>query len=254
MIAADTWHLLVRHLRYSFRMPTWVVINLIEPLIWLVLYGQLFRSLVLLPGFPTSSYLQFFSPGVVVMTALFGSAWSGMGILTDIHFGVLEKYLVTPVSRTAIIAARVLHAAVTVAIQALVILLVAVILGARVSSGVGGALLIAGIAALLGITFSAMSNGAAIILRREEPLVALLNFVLMPLLFLSTAMMPSRLMPVWVADLAHFNPVNWAVGATRILVVAGWQWGPLGRDIGLMVVFAAVLVAFAAATLHLRRD
>src|SRR5262245_37542933 len=114
----DTLHLVGRHIRTTLRLPIWIAVTLIQPVIWLTLYGQLFRRVVDLPGFEGASYIQFLTPGVVLMTALFGSAWSGMGLIMDLSGGVLNRMLATPVHRGALIAARVLHAAITVSVQA----------------------------------------------------------------------------------------------------------------------------------------
>src|SRR3954470_5759124 len=119
---SDTLHLLVRHLRTTIRIPIWIAVTLIQPVIWLTIYGQLFRRVVEIPGFGAGSYIQFLTPGVVIMTALFGSAWSGMGIIEDLTDGVMDRMLATPVNRAALISARVLHAALTVAVQSVIIL------------------------------------------------------------------------------------------------------------------------------------
>lgn len=250
----DTWQIYKRHLRMTRRQPIWVIMSLIQPLIWLLLYSQLFQNMVLLPGFPTRSYLQFFAPGVVVMTALFGSAWSGMGILRDLDFGVIEKMLVTPVSRTAIMLGRVLHAATTASAQALIVLFVARLLGATIAGGFTAVIVVALAAGLLGAAFSSMANGMGVILKREEPLIALLNFVLLPLMFLSAAMMPTPFMPGWMAAVARFNPVNWCVDAVRTAVVEGARWGEVAADLAWMAAFAAVLLVFATSAFRARAE
>src|SRR5947208_16225362 len=107
----DTWHLFVRLMRATMRMPVFVVISIVQPILWVLLFGQLFRSVTTIQGFGASSYVQFLAPGISIMTALFGAAYSGMGLLGDIDRGVLDRLLATPVSRGALIAARVLSSA-----------------------------------------------------------------------------------------------------------------------------------------------
>lgn len=82
---SDTYHLTVRHIRTSLRIPIWIIVMLVQPIIWLTLYGQLFRRVVEIPGFESASYIQFLTPGVVIMTAFFGAAWSGMGLVEDLQ-------------------------------------------------------------------------------------------------------------------------------------------------------------------------
>jgi ABC-2 type transport system permease protein len=239
--AADTLHLLARHLRTTMRLPIWIAVTLIQPVIWLTIYGQLFRRVVELPGFEASSYIQFLTPGIVIMTALFGSAWSGMGIIEDLNDGVMDRMLATPVNRAALISSRVLHAAITVAVQSVLILAMGLLLGARCAGGAVGLIAILLMASLLGAGFSALSNGLALITRREETLIAVINFFGLPLTFLSTAFMAAELMPGWIRALSRANPVNWAVNASRDAML-GRDWGQVWLHCGFLAVFVAASV------------
>jgi ABC-2 type transport system permease protein len=241
---ADSLHLLVRHLRTTIRIPIWIAVTLIQPIIWLTIYGQLFRKVVEIPGFESSSYIQFLTPGIVIMTAMFGSAWSGMGIIEDLNDGVMDRMLATPVSRAALIAARVLHAGITVAVQSILILAMGFVLGARSPGGVLGVIAILLMASLLGAGFSALSNGLALITRREETLIAVINFIGLPLTFLSTAFMAAGLMPGWIRTLAKANPVNWAVNASRDAML-GRDWPTVWLYTGLLAIFVAVSIALS---------
>ena len=91
----DTQHLLIRHIRATLRLPIWIAVTLVQPVIWITLFGQLFRRVVEIPGFDSGSYIEFLTPGVVIMTAMFGSAWSGMGLIEDLHHGVIDRMLST---------------------------------------------------------------------------------------------------------------------------------------------------------------
>jgi len=120
--AADLWHLFARLVRASVRMPVFLILSIVQPIIWVLLFGQLFGSVASLPGFGAHSYVQFLAPGIAVMTALFGGAYSGMGMLADIDRGVLDRLLATPVARGALLAARILHSAAQVSLQSAIIL------------------------------------------------------------------------------------------------------------------------------------
>lgn len=212
---ADTYHLFVRHVQTTLRMPVFVFITLFQPFLWLLLFSQLFEKITAVPGFGGDSYLQFLTPGIVVMTALFGSAWSGMGILADLDEGNMDRMLTTPVSRLAIICARVLHACLNVVVQSGIILVLALLLGASIPGGFFGAALILLAAALLGAAFGAVSNGLALLTRKQETLISVINFFTLPLFFLSATLISQELMPDWMGTLAGFNPVNWAVVLAR---------------------------------------
>ncbi|TPW16781.1 MAG: antibiotic transport system permease protein [Halothiobacillaceae bacterium] len=241
---ADTLHLFNKYLKISLRTPLWSLFNLIQPLIWLVIFGQLFRNMAQLPGFPAGSYMDFFVPGVLIMTVLFGSSWSGVSLLREITAGTVDKMLVAPISRISIVLSRILHSAVQVMIQALIILVVAAAIGTSVSSSpfsiVAGLIVIF----LLGVGFAALSNGFAIMIQREEPLVVIGNLMTLPLMFFSTAMVPASFMPDWISKLAAVNPINYAVEAVRTTMIGGPFDGSIYFQ-GLLVV-----TLFAAATLY----
>lgn len=219
----DTWYLLWRHIVTTVRIPIWLFVTIVQPIIWLTLYGQLFRRVVEIPGFDAGSYIQFLTPGVLIMSALFGAAWSGMGIITDLNFGIMDRFLATPIRPSAIVTAAVLHAVLTGLVQAVIILLVSLVLGARVPGGLGGVLVILLMASLLAGGLAFISNGIALVTRREETLISVANFFGTPLLFLSTAFMAADLMPGWIRAIARFNPVNWAIDASRA-AMAGTNW------------------------------
>jgi len=211
----DTWYLFLRLVRGTLRMPVFVIISIVQPILWVLLFGQLFRAVTTIQGFGASSYVQFLAPGIAIMTALFGAAYSGMGLLGDIDRGVLDRFLATPVARGSLIAARILHAATQVVLQALIILGVATLLGARPRGGLAGVAVVLLAASLLGAAFAAFSNALALLARRQELVIAVMNFIVLPMTFLSSMIMSRNLMPGWISAASRFNPVNWAVTAAR---------------------------------------
>src|SRR6185295_4937580 len=185
----DTWFLFLRLVRATLRMPVFVIISIVQPILWVLLFGQLFRAVTTIPGFGSDSYVQFLAPGIAIMTALFSAAYSGMGMIGDIDRGVLDRLLATPASRGALIAGRILHAAVQVILQAAIILGVAFLLGARPHGGVLGVLVVLFTASLLGAAFASFSNGLALLARRQELVIAVMNFIVLPMTFLSSMIM-----------------------------------------------------------------
>jgi len=243
---SDVYYQTMRDLRGRFRMPVWIFLSLFQPIIWLLLFTQIFQSLSQLPQLGTVSYLQFFAPGVVVMTVIFGSAWAGMGMLQDMDMGILSKMLATPVTRPSIIIGRVISAMVMLVIQAILIFIIAVIMGVRLATGVPGVLLSIVIISLLGLGLAALSNGLALLLRRQEPLIAAINFIALPSVFLSSAMMPAQLLPEWLNTLRHFNPVDYAVVGVRGLVLQGYVWSDLGTSLLVLLAWSAAGITFGA--------
>ena len=136
---AQSMYMTRRHTRTLLRQPWFVAITLVQPIIWLLLFGTLFRSVTEIPGFTTSaSYLDYLVPGVVVMTALFSSGWSGMGLIDDMERGLMDRFLVAPLHRSAVIVGRLAYEALNLVVQASIIGGLAWLLGARFESGVGG--------------------------------------------------------------------------------------------------------------------
>jgi ABC-2 type transport system permease protein len=246
----DTWNLFRRLVRQTQRMPVFLLLAIVQPVLWVGIFGQLFRRVTSIPGFGESSYTQFLAPGIAMMTALFGSAHSGLGMLADIDRGVLDRLLTTPARRGAVIAGRVVHAGVQVLLQAVIILGVAALLGARPHGGASGVLLVLVTAALLGGGFAAFSNALALYARRQEIVIAVMNFILLPSIFLSSMMMSQGLMPGWIRTAARFNPVNWAVTAARDAYE-----GRAGEEllVSLALLAGFTLLCGAAATRSFRR-
>lgn len=240
-----TWRLTLRDLRMLWRQPWYVAVTLVQPIIWLLLFGALFGRVVEIPGFAGGSYIQFLTPGVVVMSALFSAGWSGMATIEDLERGVTDRFLISPVRRGALIAGRVLRAAIVIVIQSLVIVALALAVGARFPNGAGGVAVLVVVAALLGSSFGALSNGLALLARKEETLIAVMNFLLLPLTFLSSAFMQRDLMPGWMQVASSLNPVDWAVAAGRAAAMGGPAWGLVASRSAMLIVLLVLCAAFA---------
>ncbi len=240
---SQTLYMTQRHSRALVRQPYFLAITLTQPIIWLLLFGALFRSVTEIPGFAAGgSYLDYLMPGVVVMTALFSSGWSGMGIIEDMDRGLMDRFLVAPMHRSALIGGRVAYEAISLVLQSLIIGGLAFLLGARFGGGPLGFAVLVLSAVLLGAAFSALSDASALVLRQRESVIGLNSFLVLPLTFLSAAFLPLALVPDWIATLARINPVNWAVEAGRAALLADADWSFIvPRLVGLAVVAVACL-------------
>ena len=216
-----SWYMTVRHLRALKRQPWWLAITFIQPIINLVLYGQLFQRVVDLPGFEAANYVSYVTPGVVIMMALFGGGWNGMGIIFEMDNGVMDRFLVSPVSRAAIIAGRLIQMSILVTIQASILLVLLVS------------------AVLVAVPFGALSNAMALVIRRTESVIGASNFILLPMTFLSPVFMATSLMPPWIRAVARYNPVAWSVEAARSAMSTSPDWRAIAMRITLLVVLSA---------------
>lgn len=237
---ADTWFMTLRHFRNLVRQPVWIFISLVQPVVWLLLYGALFRRIVEIPGFGSGSYIDFLTPGIVVMTCLFTAGWSGMGLIDDIDRGVVDRFLVSPASRGSLISGRLLQGAVVGVIQSAIIIVLGLIVGAEYPGGLTGMVALTVGSVLLGTGVGALSNAIALLSRKEETMIAVSNFVLLPLTFLSSVFMAQALMPTWMQSVAKYNPVNWAVEAGRSALTATPDWGLVLARLGWLALFTVV--------------
>jgi ABC-2 type transport system permease protein len=238
-----TMYLALRDLRALWRQPWFVAVTLVQPLIWLLLFGELFKSMADLPGFGGESYIAYLAPGIVVMSALFSSGWSGMATIEDINRGVTDRLLVSPVRRGALIAGRVAQGAVVIVVQSVIMVAIALAVGASFAGGVLGVIVLILLAALLGSALASLSNALALVTRQEESLIGAVTFLVLPLTFLSTALVNQDLMPGWMRTAADLNPVDWAIEAGRSATAASPDWGLIATDVGLL---AALLVLCGA--------
>jgi ABC-2 type transport system permease protein len=240
----QTGWMVVRQARNLMREPIWIVMMVVQPMIWLVLYGQLYSKIAPLRA-GADSYVEFLTPGVVCMNAFFGGTWAGMAMISDLDRHVVDRFLAAPASRLAIVLSQVMRAGITAILQALILLLVGLALGVRVHGGALGWLVVLVASFLLAMVFAGLSNGIALLLRREASMIATANMVGLPLMFLSTILVGAALMPGWIKTIARFNPVNWGVNASRNAVVAGGDWAASGGFLLLLLAATATTSLFA---------
>jgi len=243
----QTRQVTLRYLRALLRQPAWVGITLTQPLIWLLLFGALFKAVTKIPGFHGGSYIDFLTPGVVVMLAVSSAGWTGMGFIEDMNSGVMDRTLASPVWRGALNLGSVAQAVLTIVIQSTLIVSLGLALGAHYDGGVVGVLVLILVGALLGGAFASLSNGVALRARQRETLIGAVSFVLLPLTFLSSALMQRGLVPGWIRTISSYNPVNWAADAGRSAAMGHTDWGLVASRVGLLVLLLAVSARFATA-------
>ena len=240
LVIRQTLALTKRQLLALWRQPWFVAITLVQPIIWLLLFGAMFKRVVDIPGFHGGSYIDFLTPGIVVMSALFSAGWHGMGLINALEAGIMDRFIVSPLRRGSLIAAGLAQSMVVILIQSLVIIGLAFAVGARFSAS--SALLMLGLAALLGGAVTALSDGLALVARQEETLIGAVQFVVLPATFVSSGMMAANLLPDWIQTIARFNPVNWAVVASR---AGGSDWSLVGSRAGLLALLVVLCGALA---------
>ncbi|MFD5122863.1 ABC transporter permease [Streptomyces sp. NPDC058385] len=244
----QTWYMTQRQLMVFLRQPAYLLITLIQPVVWLFLFGNLFKKVVELGGFGTTTYLDYLIPGVVVMSALSSNMWAGMATLDEIQRGTLNRFLTTPVSRGALMNGNVVSNGLVTALQSVVIVLLGLLGGAELPGGTGGVLVLVAAAVLLGTVFGALSNALGMLVRERESIIGINTFLLLPLTFLSSAFMAPSQMPSWMRHTADFNPLNWAMAAGRSAMSGHPDWSDVLTRGGALLVLAVAAVWLSTRT------
>jgi ABC-2 type transport system permease protein len=250
-LLVDTWWVCWRELKHYVGQPMRIFMTLFQPLVWLVLMGNMYQRIAAVPGFPAKSYLDYMAPGIVVMVTLFGGMFTGMSVVWDRRLGFLHKMLAAPLARSAVVTGKMLAAGIQAIIQGLVILLIALAMGVKFSAGIGGVPLLLLLAALLCLVLTGFSLALAAVVTTHETLMALVNFFTMPLMFTSNAMMPTQFMPTWLADIARVNPISFAINPMRTLFLSGYDVAGLVEGFLILGALVAVM-AFIASSLFRR--
>jgi ABC-2 type transport system permease protein len=235
----DTWIIFSRAMRLSLRQPLWVLIGLLQPILYLTLFGPLLQNIAATSGFQGDAW-QVFVPGLLVQLGIFGGLFVGFGIIAEWRSGVIDRQLVTPAARASIISGRTLRDVVVITVQAIVLVGAAFALGLRVPLA---ALLIGLVlVALLGAAFSFISNAIGIATKSEDALAPLVNTLALPILLLSGILLPMNIAPQWLQIVSNFNPFKHIVEALRAVFRSDFG-DPI---VWIGVLLAAILVVLGA--------
>jgi ABC-2 type transport system permease protein len=223
-----------RQLRIALRNPAWVIIGLIQPLLYLALFGPLLEPLA--GRFGADNAYALFVPGLLVQLGLFGALFTGFGLVAEWRAGVIEAERVTPASRAALLFGRVLLNAVQLLVQAIVLVLLAFAFGLKASAA--GIVFGIVLTVLLGAACACASNAIGLLTKSEDVLAPLLNSISLPVLLLSGILLPIT-QPAWLETLADIVPTKHIVDAIRAVFTGTFDstvwWGTFWA----VVVFAA---------------
>jgi len=253
----DVWTNFMRWNINAIRNPFVVVSSLLQPIIFLVLFTQVFGNIAggaLQTGINYETYLL---PAIAVQISLVVASSSGIGLVDDIESGVFQKTLVTPMNRVAVFLGKTLSELIRIVVQVTIILVLGVVLGAEIATGIPGALAIIGIAILFSLWFLAFSNTVALITRDQESTIIAANMVQLPLLFVSSAFLPVSSMRPWIQTVATYNPITYGVDAARAIMLNkdvmevldvtafGGIWNTLVPSLAILIVLDVILGAVA---------
>ena len=251
------WALTQRDLRKWYGNPIQLFISLIQPVIWLGVFGKALNfgsfiaqsgapasvtNQIMLGTFGTTSYFSFLACGQLAFVVLFTSAFSGMSVVFDRRFGFMNKALSTPVGRGTIVMAKVFQSVGRSIVQAAIVLVIAVVLGMTTSSfsllGIAEAFVVV---FLMATGLSALYVMLALRSSDWQTQMALINLLNLPLIFASNALLPAKLMPTWLQWVVKVNPVSYATDAIRQLLIGAVGTNTIAVDFGVVLAFAVIL-------------
>lgn len=238
--------LTMRWVRRLSREKFSMLFTLVQPMLfWLIFFGNLFQRAADTQLVQAPNYISFLAAGVVVMTVLNNGLAGGVDLLFDKENGFLERLMSTPIHRTSVILSRFIFVMTITSLQVLVILAVASLFGVRPATGWLGVVVILFIGMLFGVGLTAISMAMAFSVKSHGDFFSVLGFLSLPMIFLSTALVPLTAMPGWMQALAMLNPMTWAIDAVRPLILSGWAEA-LPR-VGMVVM---IMLAFDALCLY----
>lgn len=235
--------LTMRWVRRLSREKFSMLFTLVQPMLfWLIFFGNLFQRAADTQVFQVDNYMSFLAAGVVIMTVLNNGLSGGVDLLFDKENGFLERLMATPIHRTSIILSRYLFVITITSLQILVILAVAFLFGVTPETGLLGVAVILFIGMLFGIGLTAISLALAFSVKSHGDFFSVLGFLSLPMIFLSSALVPLAAMPGWMRAVAFVNPMTWVIEAVRPLIISGWAAAlpQVAIAMGILVVFDAI--------------
>jgi len=237
----DIWLVFIRYWGIFLRNPAWVVIGVLQPVLYLVLFAPLLKSIASVQGFPPGGAYNVFVPGLLIQLGMFGAAGVGFSLIAELRAGVVERFRVTPVSRLALLLGRALRDILMLLMQATILIVLSLPFG--LSIHFTGVLVVLGLVGLLGLLMASISYACALWLKSEDSFAPLIFTATLPLLLLSGVLLPLTLAPSWLRAIAAANPLSYGVDAAR--AVFNDHLGDVSVEKG--VLLTAVLAVFAVA-------
>jgi ABC-2 type transport system permease protein len=236
--ARETWIVFWRQLRIALRNPAWVIIGLVQPILYLTLFGPLLEPLA--SQFGVENAYTIFVPGLLVQLGIFGALFAGFGLVAEWRAGVIEAERVTPASRTALLLGRILRDVLQLLVQGIVLIGLGYAFGLRAS--IAGMLYGLLLTLLLGASCAAGSNALALITKSEDVMAPLINSIALPILLLSGILLPMTLAPQWLQTVSDFVPIKHIVDAIRAAFVGDFGEPILWGTVWSVVIFVVLMV------------
>jgi ABC-2 type transport system permease protein len=232
-----------RQMRILLRNPVWIIFGLTQPIVYLVLFGPLLKG-VTGGGLGGDNSWRIFVPGLLLQLAIFGAGFAGFGIIQELREGVIDRQRVTPASRLALILGRTLQNVVTIGVQAIILIVVAIPFG--LEPAWDGILASVVLVCMLAVGISAASYAMGLILKDEDAFAPFIQSVSLPLLLLSGVLLPMSLAPGWLETASKINPLTHVVDGARSLFHGDFADADVWLGTGIAVGLSALLAVWGA--------
>ncbi|MEU4405786.1 ABC transporter permease [Streptosporangium sp. NPDC023963] len=229
-VVRDTWLIFRHNVRISLRQKAGIVFGVLQPLLYLVLFGPLFVTIG-----PWETLI----PGLLIQVALFSAGLAGFGIVMDARAGVLERLRVTPAHRASLLLGRVLASSLTLVIQSIMLIVVGYAFGLR--AALPGVLVALLMMILLGVSLAALSNAIALVMD-PEAFAPIMSTAIVPLVLLSGAFLPMSMAPGWLDLLSRVTPFRYVLEAMRELFNGHYVNGTVGLGVAVTVILSVLCV------------
>ncbi len=235
----------IRKLRHD---PTDLITRAVQPALWLVIFGEVFSRIRAIPTNGVQ-YIDFLAPGILAQSVLFISIFYGIAIIWERDLGVIHKYLASPIPRSTIVLGKAISAGIRTLPQAIIIYILALILGVHMNPNPLAILGVIVLVMLGAACFSTFSMIIACLLKTRDRVMGIGQVLTMPLFFASNAIYPIAIMPGWLQVIAHGNPLTYVVDGIRMLMLANAtiDLSSLGIDMLVLLTITTVLVLIGAA-------
>jgi ABC-2 type transport system permease protein len=241
--ARDTRLLFQRYTLQLLRNPVWLFVGFSTPVLYLLLFTPLLKSLPGVKGFATGSVLQLFLPGILSLLAFTSGAGAGFNTIFELQSGLIERLRVTPASRLAILAGPIVSGLLMMTLFDIVVIAIAVAFGFTVHWA--GLLVMIVLLWALATLMAAFSTATALVTKDISSFAALINGMNLPLLLLSGVLLPIALGPLWLRVLAHFNPLYYLVVAARALAVGHFSGPAVWQAFAVLIPLCALVLTWA---------
>lgn len=239
----DIWLVFLRYWGIFLRNPAWVAIGVLQPVLYLVLFAPLLKSIASVQGFPPGGAYNVFVPGLLIQLGMFGAAGVGFSLIAELRAGVVERFRVTPVSRLALLLGRAFRDILMLLMQATILIVLSLPFGLNIHFT--GVLVVLALVGLLGLLMASISYACALWLKSEDSFAPLIFTATLPLLLLSGVLLPLTLAPGWLRAIAAANPLSYAVDAAR--AVFNDHLGDVSVEKGVLLTAVLAVIAVAIA-------